>query len=106
MVDFLQWTVDMISRWDIEEAQEFFLCDSNAMEIVSHLYFECLYSNYIWHILLNWIWFNITIRPWKKELSWVNSVSYTRHRGIILDFLFATTIYQTWCERNNYKFQQ
>ncbi|WMV25502.1 hypothetical protein MTR67_018887 [Solanum verrucosum] len=77
-------------------------------ELLYHLFFECEYSTNIWgSILLTWIKGPRQIGNWEDELQWVTTRGHkSRPLAEILGWLYATSVYNIWNERNSRRFSQ
>ncbi|XP_060181754.1 uncharacterized protein LOC132611336 [Lycium barbarum] len=94
-------------KWGIQAAKECVLCETDAVETIDHLFFQCSHSQFIWKILLSWMGLNKPIGSWEDEVAWMAQRT-TRRNPLYtaLGITFAATVYHTWIERNTRRFQQ
>lgn len=82
------------------------LCNANAVETLEHLFFCCDYSKHIWSSLLHWLGEKRPVRGWDEEVIWASKrTNNSRARAGITGFLFATSVYHIWAERNARRFR-
>ncbi|XP_019254595.1 PREDICTED: uncharacterized protein LOC109233241 [Nicotiana attenuata] len=99
-------TVDRLAKWKIDVPNECVLCTSQKEETLDHLFFECVYTKSIWTALLGWLKEKHSVGSWELELKWLTKrTKSSRPRAQVITFLFAATVYYTWMERNNRRFQ-
>ncbi|XP_009771053.1 uncharacterized protein [Nicotiana sylvestris] len=99
-------TVDRLAKWKIDVPKECVLCTSQKEEMLDHLFFECAYASSIWAALVGWLKEKYNVGSWEEELKWlIKRTNSSRPLAQVLTFLFATTDYYTWMERNKRRFQ-
>lgn len=100
---FLAWVV-LLNRWDrllswgLSSPSTCLLCNSFD-ESRNHLFFECAYSLQVWHAMGNRSGLTAS-SSWDLTLTALNLLSGPRHAKLLPIFVWQSTIYHLWSERN------
>ncbi|KAK4723897.1 hypothetical protein R3W88_026676 [Solanum pinnatisectum] len=100
-------TVDRLTTLGIQVDVACVLCNTQAVETLSHMMFDCTFATQIWCRLLNWIGIRRLEHSWEEEVTWLSKVVSKRSpKNTILRFMYVAVVYHIWMEINNRRFQQ
>lgn len=92
-------TMDRVASWSPGIDTTCCLC-KNALETRNHLFFECSVSAHIWKQLTQGILQSSFASNWDAISSLISCSSMGKHKRFCLRYVFQTTIYILWRERN------
>ncbi|XP_075076376.1 uncharacterized protein LOC142163027 [Nicotiana tabacum] len=98
-------TRDKLIQWGMEVPLACPLCNTRN-ESISHLFFQCDMSSYIWKKVLAWQGISRMVMDWQEELKWAEV--YARGRRVeaeIYRMTLAASVYYIWKEKNQRVFQ-
>lgn len=103
---FLAWlftlnrcpTRDRLLSWGLNTPSTCLLCN-NCDESRNHLFFECVYSSQVWHNMGSRSGIT-TSTSWELTLTALHHLSGPRHAKLLPLFVWHSTIYYIWSERN------
>nr|XP_021861032.1 uncharacterized protein LOC110800053 [Spinacia oleracea] len=93
-------TRERLLSWNINVVEQCGLCQ-NYRESISHMFFECGFSNAVWNQVLLNCGFVKPILTWQEEIEWANKLSRsTRKKSKVGAIAFVKTVYAMWLQRN------
>lgn len=99
------YTIDRLVNWGVNISQACSLC-STGLESISHLFFECAFSAYIWSRILLWQRIRRQILGWQEELSWMNAdIKGKSASASIFKMAVVGCVYHIWHKRDMRIFQ-
>ncbi|XP_022876955.1 uncharacterized protein LOC111395189 [Olea europaea var. sylvestris] len=94
------YTQTKLLRFGLVQSMRCVLCDC-SVEDLNNLFFTCPFSERVWntlHAKCNLPWVQ---RRWPDTLSWMEQFRGKSLSSIVIQLMFAASIYAIWRERNS-----
>lgn len=96
-------TKDHLFRFGMTANME--CCFCSGIELINHLFFECLTTRKIWIEILEWIQIQHNPEDWLKEMKWITHQTKGKSgKAVILKMAVTQTLHEIWNKRNNKNF--